>query len=54
VIGSGGGMLKRIGAAAREEIEHLLETKVFLELWVKVRLKWRRDDAALRNVGYEQ
>jgi len=52
VIGSGGSMLKRIGAAAREQIEHLLETKVFLELWVKVRPKWRRDDAALRNVGY--
>jgi GTP-binding protein Era len=54
VIGSGGSMLKRIGASAREEIEHLLETKVFLELWVKVRPKWRRDDAALRNVGYAE
>ncbi len=51
-IGSGGTMLKKIGAAAREEIEHMLSTKVFLELWVKVRPKWRRDDAALRNVGY--
>jgi len=54
VIGSGGSMLKKIGAAARAEIEHLLETKAFLELWVKVRPKWRRDDAALRNVGYAE
>jgi GTP-binding protein Era len=52
VIGSGGGMLKKIGEAARAEIEHMLEGKVFLELHVKVRPKWRRDDAALRGVGY--
>jgi GTP-binding protein Era len=53
VIGAGGQMLKKIGAAARQEIERELQTKVFLELWVKVRPKWRRDEAALRNVGYE-
>jgi GTP-binding protein Era len=52
VIGSGGKMLKEIGAAARKEIELMLDTKVFLELWVKVRPKWRRDEAALRNIGY--
>ena len=52
VIGSGGKMLKDIGAAARKEIELMLDTKVFLELWVKVRPKWRSDDAALRNIGY--
>lgn len=52
VIGSGGKMLKDIGAAARKEIEQMLETRVFLQLWVKVRPKWRRDDAALRSVGY--
>ncbi len=52
VIGAGGKMLKRIGTAARREIERLLNTKVYLELWVKVRAKWRRDDVALRRVGY--
>jgi GTP-binding protein Era len=52
VIGAKGTMLKQIGKAAREEIEHMLDTKVFLELWVKVRRKWRRDDVALRHVGY--
>jgi len=53
VIGAGGRMLKKIGTAARQEIEHLVGTKVFLELWVKVRDKWRRDDIALRHVGYQ-
>lgn len=53
VIGAQGKMLKRIGMAAREEIERMLNTKVFLELWVKVRRKWRRDDVALRHVGYQ-
>nr|MBC7244412.1 GTPase Era [Chloroflexota bacterium] len=52
VIGAKGEMLKKIGAAAREEIERMLDTKVFLELWVKVRPKWQRDEAALRYVGY--
>jgi GTP-binding protein Era len=52
VIGAKGEMLKKIGAAAREEIERMLDTKVFLELWVKVRPKWRRDEAALRYMGY--
>ncbi|MGQ9493928.1 MAG: GTPase Era [Anaerolineae bacterium] len=52
VIGAKGEMLKKIGAAAREEIEHMLGAKVFLELWVKVRPKWRRDESALRYVGY--
>jgi len=54
VIGSGGGMLRKIGEAARVEIERMLEGKVFLELHVKVRPKWRRDDAALHEVGYQQ
>jgi GTP-binding protein Era len=52
VIGAKGRALKQIGMAAREEIERMLNTKVFLELWVKVRRKWRRDDVALRHVGY--
>jgi GTP-binding protein Era len=52
VIGQGGRMLKRIGRAARQEIESLLGTKVYLELWVKVRKRWPRDEAALRQLGY--
>ncbi len=52
VIGSKGKMLKDIGAAARREIEEMLGTKVFIELWVKVREKWRQDDSALGRIGY--
>lgn len=52
VIGTGGKMLKQIGAAARKEIERLLGTKVYLDLWVKVQKRWPRDEAALRYLGY--
>lgn len=54
LIGQGGQMLKRIGRTAREEIEELLGVKVFLELWVKVRPKWRQDERYLREFGYGQ
>jgi len=53
VIGAGGERLKRIGAEARQELEHLLEARVFLELWVKVRSGWADDEAHLRSYGYE-
>lgn len=52
VIGAGGKQLREIGAAARKEIEALVEGKVFLELWVKVEPKWRRDENLLRRFGY--
>lgn len=52
IIGQGGKMLKRIGKAARKEMELLLGTKVYLELWVKVRTGWPRDEVALRDLGY--
>lgn len=52
IIGQGGKMLKRIGKAARKEMEALLGTKVYLELWVKVRTGWPRDEVALRDLGY--
>ncbi len=52
VIGSKGSQLRQIGAAARQQIEDMLGSKVFLELWVKVEPKWRRDEAALRRLGY--
>ncbi|MDI6710022.1 MAG: GTPase Era [Bacillota bacterium] len=54
LIGQGGLMLKRIGQAAREEIEGQLGMKVFLELWVKVRPKWRQNERYLREFGYGQ
>ena len=53
VIGAGGERLKRIGAEARHELEHLFDARVFLELWVKVRSGWADDEAHLRSYGYE-
>ncbi len=53
VIGSGGERLKRIGSEARSELEKLMDAKVFLELWVKVRSGWADDDEHLRTYGYE-
>ena len=53
VIGDGGERLKRIGSEARQELEHLWEAKVFLEIWVKVRSGWADDEAHLRSYGYE-
>ena len=53
IIGEGGQMLKKIGAAARYEIERTLQRPVFLDLWVKVRKDWRSDPASLRWLGYD-
>jgi GTPase len=53
VIGEGAGMLKRIGSAARKEIESMSGRKVFLELRVKVAKDWRDDEAFLRRIGYK-
>ena len=52
LIGENGGMLKRIGSAARREIEELTGRKVYLDLRVKVLKNWRNDEAALRRFGY--
>ncbi len=52
VIGRGGDMLKRIGQAARREIERLLGRKVYLGLWVKRAEHWRQDERILRQLGY--
>jgi GTP-binding protein Era len=54
VIGGGGSQLRQIGAAARQQIEEMLGSKVFLELWVKVEPKWRHDETALRRLGYSR
>ena len=53
VIGEGGERLKRIGSEARQDLERLMDAKVFLELWVKVRSGWADDEAHLRSYGYE-
>ncbi len=53
IIGKEGKKLKGVGKAARLEIEGLLGTKVFLELWVKVKENWRDSDFALSNFGYK-
>lgn len=54
IIGKGGRKLKGIGKSAREEIEALLGTRVFLETWVKVKENWRDSDIALTNFGYRE
>lgn len=53
VIGKQGSMLKKIGTAARKELEDILEQKVFLELLVKVQKNWRDDISILQDLGYE-
>jgi len=53
VIGKQGSMLKQIGSRSRIDIERLLGSKVFLELWVKVKKNWRDDDFLLKNFGFD-
>ncbi len=52
VIGHGGAKLKELGTAARERIEELLERPVYLDLWVEVRPKWRKDKEFLKRIEY--
>ncbi|MGH2590184.1 MAG: KH domain-containing protein, partial [Actinomycetota bacterium] len=52
VIGKGGATLKTIGSKAREEMELVLGTKVFLDLRVKVLKEWQRDPKALQRLGF--
>lgn len=54
VIGKGGSMLKKIGSAARREIEDMVETQVNLQLWVKVRKEWRDNELLMKNYGYQK
>jgi GTPase len=54
VIGEGGTMLKRVGQAARRELEAFFGVRVFLDLRVRVRRDWRQDNRALRELGYQR
>ncbi len=54
IIGKGGAMLKKIGSTARYEIERLLESRVNLKLWVKVKKDWRDSDFLIKNFGYDK
>ena len=54
IIGKGGQMLKKIGSQARPEIEDMLEMKVNLQLWVKVKKDWRDSDFLIKNFGYRE
>ena len=53
IIGKKGSMLKQIGTNARREIENLLDCRVNLQLWVKVKKDWRDSDFLMRNYGYK-
>lgn len=53
IIGKQGAMLKKIGSNARYEIEKMMEQKVNLKLWVKVRKEWRDNDLLIKNFGYD-
>ena len=54
IIGKQGVMLKKIGSAARFEIEKMLDMKVNLKLWVKVKKDWRDSDYLIKNFGYDK
>lgn len=54
IIGKQGAMLKKIGSAARFEIEKMLDMKVNLKLWVKVKKDWRDSDYLIKNFGYDK
>lgn len=54
VIGKGGAMLKKIGSAARFEIERMMEQQINLKLWVKVRKEWRDSELLMKNYGYKE
>ena len=54
IIGKGGEMLKKIGSAARFEIERMMDMQVNLKLWVKVKKEWRDNDLLMKNYGYDE
>ena len=54
IIGKQGSMLKKIGSTARYEIERMLDCKVNLKLWVKVKKDWRDSEFLMKNFGYRE
>jgi GTP-binding protein Era len=52
VVGAGGQLMKKVGELARADIEALLDHPVYLELWVKVKTNWRKNEAEMRRLGY--
>ena len=54
LIGKNGSMLKKIGASARKQIEWLMDARINLQLWVKVRERWRESPSALQDLGYRE
>jgi len=54
IIGKNGSLLKEVGKRARYEIENLLGTKIYLDLWVKVKKDWRNNDIMLKNFGFSE
>lgn len=54
IIGKNGEMLKKVGSLARNDIEKMLDKKVYLELWVKVKPDWRNNNHLIKNFGYER
>ncbi len=54
IIGKKGETLKKIGSQARHDLERFTQSKVFLELWVKVKDNWRNSDIMLKNFGYKE
>ena len=54
IIGKKGEMLKKVGSMARHDLERFTRSKVFLELWVKVKDNWRNSDIMLKNFGYRE
>ena len=51
VVGRGGDMIKRIGTAAREDLERFFGVRVFLDLHVRVKSEWREDEQVLKDLG---
>ena len=54
IIGKDGRLLKKVGTEARVEIENLLDKRVFLNLWVKVKKNWRKKKDLLKELGYDE
>lgn len=54
LIGKGGNMLKKIGTLSREDVEKFLGTKVYMQLWVKVKPDWRNSELMLKTLGYKK